>query len=63
MFPSLALKANKQGGLLFQTHQSWSQDAEMRREFKAGQSQRDFISNIHNELLKKYRICSYSRLG
>jgi hypothetical protein len=52
VFPSLALKINGRGGLRFQTHQSWSQDAEMRREFKAGQAQRDFISSMQNELRK-----------
>ncbi|HOP33507.1 MAG TPA: hypothetical protein PKU94_09025, partial [Candidatus Hydrothermia bacterium] len=52
VFPSLSLKINGRGGLRFQTYQSWSQDAEMRREFKTGQAQRDFISNMQNELRK-----------
>jgi hypothetical protein len=55
VFPSLALKINGRGGLRFQTHQSWSQDAEMRREFKAGQAQRDFISRMQNELRKNIK--------
>lgn len=51
-FPSLALKINGYGTLKFQTHQSWSSDAEMRKEFKVGQAQKDRISNIQNELRK-----------
>ena len=52
IFPSLTLKVNGRGGLRFQTYQSWSRDAEMRREFKAGQGQKDFISNIQDALCK-----------
>lgn len=51
-FPSLALKVNDCGALRFQTHESWSRDAEMIKEFKAGQAQKDCISNIQNELRK-----------
>ncbi len=52
IFPSLALKVNGRGTLRFQTHKSWSQEAEMKREFKAGQAQKDFISSTQNELRK-----------
>ncbi len=51
-FPSLALQANERAKARFQTHQSWSRDAEMKKEFKAGQPQKDFISNMQNELRK-----------
>ena len=52
VFPSLSLKINGRGGLRFQTYQSWSQDAEMRREFKTGQAQRDLMLSMQNELRK-----------
>jgi len=52
VFPSLALEVNQRGRLRFQTHKSWSQEAEMRREFKAGQAQQDFILNMQNGLRK-----------
>jgi len=63
VFPSLALKLNRRGGLQFQTHQSWAQDAEMRREFKAGQAQRDFISNMQSELRKDIEAVHIRVLG
>lgn len=52
VFPSLALKMAGRGALRFQTHQSWSQQAEMRREFRPGQAQKDFISNMRDVLRK-----------
>ncbi len=51
-FPSLALQVNERERARFQTHKSWSQDGEMKKEFKAGQAQKDFISNMQNELRK-----------
>lgn len=51
-FPSLALQVNERAKAIFQTHQSWSRYAEMKKEFKAGQPQKDFISNMQNELRK-----------
>lgn len=68
VFPSLALKITRRGGSRFQTHQSWSQDAEMRREFKTGQAQRDFISSMQNELRKNIeaihiRVCGEPGIG
>jgi hypothetical protein len=51
-FPSLALQVNERAKAGFQTHPSWSRDAEMKKEFKAGQAQEDFISNMQNELRK-----------
>lgn len=49
-FPSLALKANGRSDLRFQTHQSWSVQAEMKKAFKAGPAQEEFISNLQSEL-------------
>ncbi len=49
-FPSLSLQMNGRGGLRFQTHASWSQQDDMRRAFKAGTLQRDFISGVISEL-------------
>lgn len=49
-FPSLCLKVNRRGGSMFQTHKSWSMEAEIRREFRAGQVQEELISKIQNEL-------------
>lgn len=49
-FPSLALKANRRGDLRFQTHESWSREAEMRRAFKAGRAQEEFIANLQSHL-------------
>lgn len=52
IFPSLALEINGRGGLRFQSHKSWSQDAEMKRGFVKGQAQKDFILSMQNELRK-----------
>lgn len=52
LFPSLALRVNLRATLRFQTHQSWSQEAEMKKEFKVGQAQKDLIANIQNNLRK-----------
>lgn len=52
VFPSLALEVNLRGMQRFQTHQSWSRDAEMRHEIKAGQAQKDCILNMRDELRK-----------
>ena len=50
IFPSLALQVNGRGGVVFQTHNSWSRDANMRVPFFPGQSQNELIKNIQNEL-------------
>lgn len=50
IFPSLALKVNGLGRPRFQTHQSWSQDAEMKKTLVIGQTQKDRFSNIQKEL-------------
>lgn len=49
-FPSLALQLNGYGGAHFQTHESWRQNDEMQVEFVQGQSQKDLITKIRNEL-------------
>lgn len=49
-FPSLALQVNGRGGTRFQTHQSWSLNADMRLEFVPGQAQEDLNSQIRDNL-------------
>lgn len=49
-YPSLALSAVGREQLKFQTYDSWSNAAEMRREFQAGKTQKDLIFNIQNVL-------------
>ena len=63
VFPSLALKVNERGGLRFQTHKSWSQDAEMKKEFIAGPTQKEFIQNLENELRKNTEAIHVRILG
>jgi hypothetical protein len=50
IFPSLSLQVNRRGSSRFQTHQSWSKEAEMSKPFTAGPAQEEFISNLRNEL-------------
>ncbi len=50
IFPSLALRVNRRGLLRFQTHQSWSREAEMSKPFNPGPVQKEFMSNFQNEL-------------
>ena len=49
-FPSLALRVNGRSKGQFQTHQSWSLNADMRSEFVPGQAQDDLISQIRDDL-------------
>ncbi len=49
-FPSLALLANGRGSLRFQTHRSWSLETEMRRPFRLGWPQEDFMDKLRNGL-------------
>lgn len=49
-FPSLALQLTRRDLARFQTHQSWSQNDDMRKEFRAGQAQKDLISKLQTEL-------------
>ena len=49
-FPSLALWVTGRDNANFQTHNSWTQDANMRFPFVSGQSQNELIASIQNEL-------------
>ena len=49
-FPSLSLQVNGRSEAQFQTHQSWSLNADMRGEFVPGQAQDDLISQIQDDL-------------
>ena len=49
-FPSLALKANGNDDKIFQTHHSWSEQAEMQRPFKMGDAQKKFFSDLQTQL-------------
>ena len=49
-FPSLALWVTGRNNANFQTHNSWTQDANMRFPFVSGQSQNELIASIQNEL-------------
>lgn len=62
-FPSLALTITGRGELNFQSHKSWSQEAEMRREFQAGQPQKEFIASIQNALRKDAETTHIRVLG
>ena len=50
VFPSLASLVNQRDGLNFQTHRTWSQDADMQVPFVPGQSQDELIEKIQNDL-------------
>ncbi len=50
LFPSLALRITGRDTLRFQTHHSWSQDAEMRKPYVIGQEQKDRLVSIQEEL-------------
>ena len=52
IFPSLVLQLQGFDQSRFQTHKSWSQNDDMRKEFKAGTAQVEFIKNIQEELRK-----------
>ena len=50
LFPSLALWVTGRNNANFQTHNSWTQDTNMRFPFVSGESQKELIANIQNEL-------------
>ena len=50
VFPSLALWVTGRSSVEFQTHQRWSQHDDMQVQFVRGQSQKELIANIQNEL-------------
>ena len=52
-FPSLSLMLTQRDRMRFQTYQSWSEDAEMKRPFKAGEEHLRFIRKVQDELRRK----------
>ncbi|MXZ01728.1 ATP-binding protein, partial [Candidatus Poribacteria bacterium] len=63
VFPSLALSVNGRGGLNFQTHQSWTQDANMHVPYVSGEGQEDSIAKIRDELRQNYDTLHVRVLG
>ena len=63
MFPSLALRVNGNDGGIFQTHQSWSKDGDMEKQFFPGQSQSELISKIQNKLREEHNTVHVRVLG
>ena len=61
-FPSLALKIKGLYKLGFQSHRSWSEDSEMRREFVAGEKQKEFISNLQTALRQENNEALHIRI-
>jgi len=49
-FPSLALQLTGRTRVRFQTHRSWSQQDDMKKEFKAGEAQKDLVAKLQAEL-------------
>jgi hypothetical protein len=49
-YPSLALRMAGRDNAIFQSHNSWSRDAEMRREFKISEAQSKIIQAVKEEL-------------
>ena len=62
-FPSLALQVNGNDGGNFQTHNSWSQDDDMGKEFVSGPEQNKFITDIQSELRRNDRAIHIRVLG
>ena len=62
-FPSLALQVNGNDGGNFQTHNSWSQDDDMAKEFVSGQEQDELIAKIQDELRRSDRAIHIRVLG
>ena len=68
LFPSLSLKIKRMDGANFQSHRSWSQDDDMKKEFKAGLPQNNFVCGVQTELRKNdeavhIRICGEPGIG
>ncbi len=63
VFPSLALWVNGNAGTIFQTHQSWSEDATMLFQFVPGKSQNDNISKIQEKLRQNNNTVHLRVLG
>ena len=62
-FPSLALWINGNAGAIFQTHQSWSEDATMRVPFVSGKAQDDQILEIQEQLRQSNNTVHVRVLG
>ena len=62
-FPSLALSVNKHNDLNFQTHQSWSNNADMQFPFIAAEAQNELIDKIRSELREKINAIHVRVLG
>ena len=63
MFPSLALWVTRRSSAQFQTHQSWSQNANMQVPFVPGQSQTELIERIKSDLRREDIIVHVSVAG
>ena len=63
LFPSLALWVNRNDRGNFQTHNSWSQDDDMAKEFVSGQEQDELIAKIQDELRRNDRAIHIRVLG
>ena len=62
-FPSLALRVNRREHAIFQTHRSWSGDAEMMRLFKMGKAEEEWIKKVQTELRKHEEAVHIRILG
>ena len=63
LFPSLALSVNGNPEAIFQTHQSWFQDATMQSPFVSGELQDDQISEIQEKLRQNNNTVHVRVLG
>ena len=63
VFPSLASRVNGNDGLNFQTHQSWSNNADMKVRFVAAEAQNELIEKIRSELREKVNAVHVRVLG
>lgn len=63
VFPSLALLVNGRSYAEFQTHQSWSKNADMQVPFIAAEAQDELIEKIQSELREKVNAVHVRVLG
>ena len=63
LFPSLALWVTGRSSAQFQTHQSWSENANMQVKFVAGQPQDELVEKIRNELRREDNMVHVSVAG
>ena len=67
-FPSLALRVTGRNAALFQSHESWSEQDDMRAEFKEGEAQRKLVETLREEVrgadsTLHARICGEAGIG